>query len=33
MVLLFGGGGLLVSYMVQMRQDEKEKREKQREIM
>ena len=33
MVLLFGGGGLLVSYMVQMRQDEKEKREKQRELM
>ncbi len=33
MVLLFGGTGLLVSYVIQLRQDEKEKREKQREIM
>jgi hypothetical protein len=33
MVLLFGGLGLLVSYLIQLRQDEKEKRVREREIV
>ncbi len=33
MVLLFGGLGLLTSYLIQLRQDEKEKRAKEREIV
>ena len=33
MVLLFGGVGLLVSYLIQLRQDEKEKRVREREIV
>ncbi len=33
MILLFGGIGLLLAYNIQLRQDEREKREKQREII
>jgi hypothetical protein len=33
MVLLFGGLGLLVSYLIQLRQDQKEKRVREREIV
>src|SRR4028119_588788 len=33
MVLLFGGMGLLVSYLIQLRQDEKEKQAREREIV
>jgi hypothetical protein len=33
MVLLFGGLGLLISYLIQLRQDEKEKRIREREIV
>lgn len=33
MVLIFGGAGLLISYIIQLKQDEKEKREKHREVV
>jgi len=33
MVLLFGGLGLLISYLVQLKQEEKEKRAREREIV